>query len=70
MLEDWICAPQHWARAVRSIADTPGYPAARRGDVGEVCDVDVCDGYVFVDFGAGAMPCEPDEILPAAAPRT
>jgi hypothetical protein len=35
---------------------------ARRGERGDVVDVDTIDGYVFVDFGRGAIMCLPEEI--------
>ena len=35
---------------------------ARRGERGDVVDVDLIDGYVFVDFGRGAIMCLPEEI--------
>jgi hypothetical protein len=35
---------------------------ARRGERGDVVDVDFIDGYVFVDFGRGAIMCLPEEI--------
>jgi hypothetical protein len=35
---------------------------ARSGERGDVVDVDLIDGYVFVDFGRGAIMCLPKEI--------
>lgn len=60
------CKGLRYARARVAISDSPlsdGADAAR-GAVGEVCDVDICDGIVFVDFGRGAIACLPSELLP------
>ncbi len=49
----------------RAIHDSPLASAdasARRGERGNVVDVDEIDGYVYVDFGRGAIACYPDEI--------
>lgn len=35
---------------------------AKRGQRGNVVDVDDVDGYVYVDFGSGAIACAPEEI--------
>lgn len=50
-------------RARRSILDSPltDYDgSARRGDVGAIQEI--ADGWLFVDFGRGAILCHPDEI--------
>ena len=60
----------HWrsrevAIARRRIEDSPLAEvdaSARRGQRGEVVDVDGVDGYVYVDFGKGAIACTIDEI--------
>jgi len=61
---------RQWLHRETAVAghDIPDSPlatvdgSARRGDRGDVVDVDILDGYVYVDFGRGAIPCYPDEI--------
>jgi hypothetical protein len=36
--------------------------SARRGEQGDVVDVDELNGWVYVDFGRGAIACAPEEI--------
>jgi hypothetical protein len=36
--------------------------SAKRGQRGDVADVDELDGLVYVDFGRGAIACAPEEI--------
>ena len=51
-------------RAICNIADSPlarQDGSAKRGDVGDV--EDIADGYLWVDFGSGAIACLPDEVL-------
>lgn len=63
-------ALDRWRNTGTAVArhDIPDSPlatvdaGARRGDRGDVVDVDDLDGYVYVDFGRGAIPCSPDEI--------
>ena len=53
------------AFARRAIHDSPLASAdagAGRGERGNVVDVDEIDGYVYVDFGRGAIACYPEEI--------
>lgn len=53
------------AIARRAIHDSPLAnvdSSARRGERGDVVDVDDLDGYVYVDFGRGAIACYPEEI--------
>jgi hypothetical protein len=53
------------AIARRSIHDSPLASAdasARRGERGDVVDVDDLDGLVYVDFGRGAIACYPEEL--------
>jgi hypothetical protein len=53
------------AIARRAIYDSPLASvdaSARRGERGDVVDVDDADGYVYVDFGRGAIACAPEEI--------
>jgi hypothetical protein len=33
---------------------------AHKGEVGII--VEICDGWIFVDFGRGAIICHPDEV--------
>ncbi len=55
----------HFVRAVRRIEDSPlsdrPSPAAA-GACGSIADIDLANDIVFVDFGAGAIACSPDEI--------
>jgi hypothetical protein len=53
------------AIARRAICDSPLADVdagARRGERGDVVDVDDLDGLVYVDFGRGAIACYPEEI--------
>jgi hypothetical protein len=53
------------AIARRSIHDSPLASvdaSARRGERGDIVDVDDLDGYVYVDFGRGPIACYPEEI--------
>lgn len=53
------------AVARRAIHDSPLASvdaSARRGERGDVVDVDELDGLVYVDFGRGAIACYPEEI--------
>lgn len=69
-VEQWISSPAHYAQAARRIHDADG-TVARRGDIGEVCDVDTANGYVVVDFPmTGPMLCDPGEIRPTPRPIT
>ena len=36
--------------------------SAKRGQRGDVVDVDESDGWVYVDFGRGAIACATEEI--------
>jgi hypothetical protein len=63
------CARMSMVRARRAIRDTPLASvdaSTHQGIVGEVCDVDYCaePPIVFVDFGADAIACTPDELWP------
>jgi hypothetical protein len=63
VIEQWISRSTAVARC--TIHDTPLAEVdatALRGERGEVVDVDTIDGYVFVDFGRGAIMCSPEEI--------
>lgn len=53
-------------RARRRIQDSPlaGMDSgAPRGSLGTVVDIDQCAGLVFVDFGRGAIACDPTELV-------
>jgi len=56
----------NWSLDVVAVCDIPDNPlsredsSARQGDRGHV--EDLADGLVWVDFGRGAIPCEPGEI--------
>jgi hypothetical protein len=64
-IDQWISSPANYAKAIRRIHDPFGV-YAKRGDIGQVCDVDTANDYVIVDFPAtGPMLCEADEIRPA-----
>lgn len=56
-------------RARRLICDSPlsseGSSSVPPGVAGDVCDVDFVNGVVFVDFGDGAIACEPHDLAPA-----
>ncbi|MFA7301945.1 MAG: hypothetical protein WC069_06565 [Candidatus Shapirobacteria bacterium] len=52
--------------AKRDIHDSPCSKVdggAKRGEVGWIQDYDQCAELFFVDFGSGAIACEPDELL-------
>ena len=59
-----------WANTATAVArhDIPDSPlaevdaGAQAGQRGDVVDVDYLDGYVYVDFGRGAIPCYPEEL--------
>jgi len=62
-LEQWISRSTAVARC--TIHDNPLAhvdSTARRGERGDVVDVDTIDGFVYVDFGRGAIACTPEEI--------
>jgi hypothetical protein len=62
-LDRWLNADTAVARY--DIHDSPlasEDASARRGQRGDVVDVDCVDGYVYVDFGRGAIACTPEEI--------
>lgn len=51
-------------KAICNIADSPLAKidcSARHGDVGNV--EDVADGYLWVDFGSGAIACSTNEVV-------
>jgi len=59
-----------WRNTATAVArhDIPDSPlaavdaGAQAGQRGDVVDVDYLDGYVYVDFGRGAIPCYPEEL--------
>jgi hypothetical protein len=57
-----------WCQRVRArlpIADVPlsaNDSSAEAGHLGTVCDVDFANAVVFVDFGMGAIACDPSEL--------
>ena len=53
------------ATARRNIQDSPLAVvdcSARKGDKGDVVDVDESAGLLFVDFGRGAIACSPEDV--------
>ena len=62
-IEHWLNANTATARC--DIFDSPLAEidsSARKGELGDVVDVDIVDEYVYVDFGRGAIICALDEI--------
>ena len=56
-------------RAVCDIADCPSSredSSAMKGDIGELQSVDELEGYLFVDFGRGAILCLLSEVRPVS----
>ena len=52
-------------QAKRRIEDNPLSSedhGVKRGTVGSI--EDIADGFLWVDFGEGTIPCEPDEVKP------
>jgi len=56
-----------WRKVIarRNIQDSPLAVvdcSARKGDRGDVVDVDESAGLLFVDFGRGAIACSPEDV--------
>lgn len=56
-----------WRKVIarRNIQDSPLAVvdcSARKGDKGNVVDVDESAGLLFVDFGRGAIACSPEDV--------
>jgi len=56
-----------WRKVIarRNIQDSPLAVvdcSARKGDKGNVVDVDESAGLFFVDFGRGAIACSPEDV--------
>jgi hypothetical protein len=63
-LKKWTSA--NVARARVDIQDSPlatDDASARRGAIGNVEDVDRLSGFIYVDFGRGAIACYPEELI-------
>ena len=58
---------ERFVKARHQIIDSPlslSDSSVKRGQRGEIVDLDFSANLIFVDFGNGAIACTPDEVTP------